>query len=121
MVSAELQIQRADAPVWAPAAFRKHGVYLSARDLDAAWPVTLTRRLCRTGSDRGSQARRGRSRTALVVAARAGKHLRLRKDDPRKRRVFDYPGLRVSAASPAHIAADHPPPRHLIAVGAEPT
>jgi hypothetical protein len=33
---AELEIQRADALVWAPAAFRKHGVYLSARDLDAA-------------------------------------------------------------------------------------
>ncbi len=33
---AELQVQRADALVWAPAAFRKHGVYLSARDLDAA-------------------------------------------------------------------------------------
>ena len=35
---AELEIQRADALVWAPAAFRKHGVYLSARDLEAAWP-----------------------------------------------------------------------------------
>jgi hypothetical protein len=33
---AELQTQRAEALVWAPAAFRKHGVYLSARDLDAA-------------------------------------------------------------------------------------
>jgi hypothetical protein len=33
---AELAIQRAEALVWAPAAFRKHGVYLSARDLDAA-------------------------------------------------------------------------------------
>lgn len=33
---AELAIQRADALVSAPAAFRKHGVYLSARDLDAA-------------------------------------------------------------------------------------
>ena len=33
---AELNIQRAEALVWAPAAFRKHGVYLSARDLDAA-------------------------------------------------------------------------------------
>jgi len=33
---AELQIQRAAALVRAPAAFRKHGVYLSARDLDAA-------------------------------------------------------------------------------------
>jgi hypothetical protein len=33
---AELAIQRADALVWAPAAFRKHGVYLSARDLEAA-------------------------------------------------------------------------------------
>lgn len=33
---AELEIQRADALVWAPAAFRKHGVYLSARDLEAA-------------------------------------------------------------------------------------
>lgn len=33
---AELAIQRADALAWAPAAFRKHGVYLSARDLEAA-------------------------------------------------------------------------------------
>jgi hypothetical protein len=33
---AELRIQRADALVWAPAAFRKHGVYVSARDLEAA-------------------------------------------------------------------------------------
>lgn len=33
---AELKVQRADALVWAPAAFRKHGVYLSARDLEAA-------------------------------------------------------------------------------------
>ena len=33
---AELAIQRADALVWAPAAFRKHGVYLSAHDLAAA-------------------------------------------------------------------------------------
>ena len=28
---AELEAQRADALIWAPAAFRKHGVYLSAR------------------------------------------------------------------------------------------
>jgi hypothetical protein len=33
---AELRIQRAEALVSAPAAFRKHGVYLSVRDLDAA-------------------------------------------------------------------------------------
>ena len=33
---AELAIQRADALVWAPAAFRKHGVYLSVNDLAAA-------------------------------------------------------------------------------------
>lgn len=33
---AELEIQRAEALVWAPAAFRKHGVYLSARELEAA-------------------------------------------------------------------------------------
>jgi hypothetical protein len=33
---AELQVQRADALVWAPAAFRKHGVDLSSRDLEAA-------------------------------------------------------------------------------------
>jgi hypothetical protein len=33
---AELKIQRTDALVRAPAAFRKHGVYLSARDLEAA-------------------------------------------------------------------------------------
>jgi hypothetical protein len=33
---AELRIQRADALVWAPAAFRKHGVYLSATDLEGA-------------------------------------------------------------------------------------
>jgi hypothetical protein len=28
--------KRVDALVWAPAAFRKHGVYLSVRDLEAA-------------------------------------------------------------------------------------
>jgi len=33
---AELAVQRAEALVWAPAAFRKHGVYLSAHDLAAA-------------------------------------------------------------------------------------
>ncbi len=33
---AELAIQRAEALVWAPAAFRKHGVYLAAADLEAA-------------------------------------------------------------------------------------
>jgi hypothetical protein len=33
---AELAVQRAEGLVWAPAAFRKHGVYLSARDLEAA-------------------------------------------------------------------------------------
>ncbi|MGH3392645.1 MAG: hypothetical protein ACRDOO_27575 [Actinomadura sp.] len=33
---AQLPSQRAEALVWAPAAFRKHGVYLSARDLEAA-------------------------------------------------------------------------------------
>jgi len=33
---AELAIQRADALAWAPAAFRKHGVYLSIHDLAAA-------------------------------------------------------------------------------------
>jgi hypothetical protein len=33
---AELPVQRADALVHAPAAFRKHGVYLSASDLEAA-------------------------------------------------------------------------------------
>lgn len=33
---AELRIQRADALVRAPAAFRKHGVYLPAADLEAA-------------------------------------------------------------------------------------
>jgi hypothetical protein len=33
---AELPTQRADALVHAPAAFRKHGVYLSATDLEAA-------------------------------------------------------------------------------------
>ena len=33
---AELKAQRADALVRAPAAFRKHGVYLSAADLEAA-------------------------------------------------------------------------------------
>ena len=31
-----LRSKRMEALVWAPAAFRKHGVYLSARDLDAA-------------------------------------------------------------------------------------
>lgn len=33
---AELAVQRAEALVWAPAAFRKHGIYLSGRDLEAA-------------------------------------------------------------------------------------
>jgi hypothetical protein len=33
---AELAIHRVDALVWAPAAFRKHGVYVSANDLSAA-------------------------------------------------------------------------------------
>ena len=33
---AELAIQRAEALVSAPAAFRKHGIYLSDRDLEAA-------------------------------------------------------------------------------------
>ena len=33
---AELAVQRADALAHAPAAFRKHGVYLSAKDLEAA-------------------------------------------------------------------------------------
>jgi hypothetical protein len=33
---AELAIHRADALAWAPAAFRKHGVYLSIHDLAAA-------------------------------------------------------------------------------------
>ena len=33
---AELAIQRADALMWAPASFRKHGVYLSIKDLAAA-------------------------------------------------------------------------------------
>ena len=31
-----LPSKRMEALIWAPAAFRKHGVYLSARDLDAA-------------------------------------------------------------------------------------
>jgi hypothetical protein len=33
---AELKTQKTDALVLAPAAFRKHGVYLSVRDLEAA-------------------------------------------------------------------------------------
>lgn len=33
---AQLAVQRADALAWAPAAFRKHGVYLSIKDLEAA-------------------------------------------------------------------------------------
>lgn len=33
---APLKVQRVEALVQAPAAFRKHGVYLSARDLEAA-------------------------------------------------------------------------------------
>ena len=33
---AELKVYRAEALVWAPAAFRKHGVYLAASDLKAA-------------------------------------------------------------------------------------
>jgi len=39
------------------------------------------------------------------VAERAGQCLRLGKDDPGQRRVFDHPGLRVTAASPDHIFA----------------
>ena len=40
---ADLGIQRADALVWAPAAFRKHGVYLSARTaLASSWPGQLS-------------------------------------------------------------------------------
>jgi hypothetical protein len=31
-----LPSKRMEALVWAPAAFRKHGVYISARDLEAA-------------------------------------------------------------------------------------
>jgi hypothetical protein len=31
-----LRILRAQALVWAPAAFRKHGIYLTAQDLEAA-------------------------------------------------------------------------------------
>jgi hypothetical protein len=33
---AELRMQRTEALMWAPAAFMKHGVYVSARDLEAA-------------------------------------------------------------------------------------
>lgn len=33
---AELKVQRTEALVWAPAAFRKHGVYLASSDLEAA-------------------------------------------------------------------------------------
>jgi hypothetical protein len=33
---AQLAVHRVDALVWAPAAFRKHGVYLSTHDLTAA-------------------------------------------------------------------------------------
>lgn len=33
---AELKVQRTEALVWAPAAFRKHGVYLAASDFQAA-------------------------------------------------------------------------------------
>lgn len=33
---ARLPVHRVDALVWAPASFRKHGVYLSANDLKAA-------------------------------------------------------------------------------------
>lgn len=33
---AQLKTQRTEALVWAPAAFRKHGVYVSARDLESA-------------------------------------------------------------------------------------
>jgi hypothetical protein len=34
--TSSLPSKRMEALVWAPAAFRKHGVYLSARDLEAA-------------------------------------------------------------------------------------
>ena len=36
---AELEAQRADALATAPAAFRRHGVYLSAADLGSAFPA----------------------------------------------------------------------------------
>jgi len=36
LLAAELEIQRADALAWAPAAFRQHCVYLSAIDPGAA-------------------------------------------------------------------------------------
>jgi hypothetical protein len=36
VVSGGTANQQAGALAWAPAAFRKHGVYLSARGLDAA-------------------------------------------------------------------------------------
>jgi hypothetical protein len=40
-----------------------------------------------------------------MVAQRAGQHYISGKDDPDKRRVFDHPGLRVTAASPRYIFA----------------
>jgi len=39
-----------------------------------------------------------------VVAQLAGVYIS-GKDDPDKRRVFDHPGLRVTAASPRHVFA----------------
>jgi hypothetical protein len=36
VVPGDVAVQAHGALVWAPAAFRKHGVYLSAHDLEAA-------------------------------------------------------------------------------------
>src|SRR6185437_12962204 len=51
------------------------------------------------------QKGRGGPRTPLLVAERAGERLLSGKEDASKRRVFDHPGLRVMAASPAHVFA----------------
>lgn len=152
---AETQVQRADALARAPAAFRKHGVYLSATDLEAAWLSPATSFSTGRNSNGRSQlwvsprpawlvadvfvvggaamalaydaARVTRDVDSLFVphgivleeARNVAKDLGMPpwwlneqasvyisgKDDPGKRRVFDHPCLRVTAASSRHIFA----------------
>src|SRR5262249_9205460 len=57
-----------------------------------------------SGTRRGMGRCRGVGLVA-VVAERAGECLRRPGGDPAAPRVFDHPGLRVSAASPEHLLA----------------
>jgi hypothetical protein len=80
---AELEVQRADALMWAPTVFRKHGVYLSARDLEAAGPSRM-RHSPWPGGDRASLHGAGRA---------PGPHGR-RGESVRRGRCRDGPGIR---------------------------